>query len=185
MKALLNMGKILKSGCGHGQLEIKRRTNSHCSMASFAFRIKFKALRMSLKALVDLVLPTLPRSFRVWDTIKLCHQEMPQKPRVVKRQFSPSKQQESWARPGPGSCRQSITSKGLFFFLLKKVFGCTRSYLRHTGFLILVAAGGNLTLLHANTQLWHVDSSSLPMDITQAPCTGSVESEPLDHHGSS
>lgn len=62
MKALLNTGEILKSSCGHGRFEIKRRTNSHCSAASFAFRIKFKALRMAFKALLGLVLTTLPRS---------------------------------------------------------------------------------------------------------------------------
>ena len=35
------------------------------------------------------------------------------------------------------------------------------------------------------SQLWHAGSSSLTGDQTQAPCTGSAESQPLDHQGSS
>ena len=31
--------------------------------------------------------------------------------------------------------------------------------------------------------LWYVESSSLTGDETQAPCTGSAESQPLDHQG--
>ena len=39
---------------------------------------------------------------------------------------------------------------------------------------------------HAGFQLWHVGSSSLTRDRTQAPCIGSadVQSQPLDHRGS-
>ena len=61
-----------KSYFGRGSFEIKQRTNRHCSLASFAFRIKFKALRMAFKALLDLVLATFPRSFRVWDIQSKC-----------------------------------------------------------------------------------------------------------------
>ena len=32
-------------------------------------------------------------------------------------------------------------------------------------------------------QLWHVESSSLTRDQTQAPCIVSLESQPLDHQG--
>ena len=35
------------------------------------------------------------------------------------------------------------------------------------------------------TQSWHVGSSSLTRDRTQASCIGNLESEPLDHQGSS
>lgn len=62
MKALLNMWEKLKSYFGRGSFAIKHRTNSQRSLASFAFRIKFKALRMAVKALLDLVLATFPRS---------------------------------------------------------------------------------------------------------------------------
>ena len=36
----------------------------------------------------------------------------------------------------------------------------------------------------ANSQLWHMGSSSLTRDLTLAPCLGSAESQPLDHEGS-
>ena len=37
---------------------------------------------------------------------------------------------------------------------------------------------------HASSQLWHVGFSSLTKNQTQAPCIGSMESYPLEDHGS-
>ena len=42
----------------------------------------------------------------------------------------------------------------------------------------------DLSLRHANSQLQHVGSISLTRDRTQAPCVGSVKSQPLGHQGS-
>ena len=49
---------------------------------------------------------------------------------------------------------------------------------------LVVALGLFPQLQLVNSQLQHVRSSSLDKDQTQAPCTGSVTSQPLDHQGS-
>ena len=53
-----------------------------------------------------------------------------------------------------------------FFFFLMYLFGCTESWLQHM-----------------NSWLWHVGPSSLTGDLTWAPCTGGMKTQPLDHQG--
>ena len=56
------------------------------------------------------------------------------------------------------------------------------SPLQHVGSLVFTAAHGIYSRWLVNSQLGLVRSSSLTRDQTQAPCTGSVDSSPLDHH---
>ena len=82
----------------------------------------------------------------------------------------------------------------LFFFFLKIYlsiyFGCSRSQLWHTGSSLWHV--GSSTAAHRIFSCgmrtfscgMHVGSSSQTRDQTQAPCTGSMESYPLDHQGS-
>ena len=74
----------------------------------------------------------------------------------------------------------------VFFRFFKKIylFGSTRFQLQLEGSSIFFAACGIFQLQHANSQLWHVGSSSLTRDQTQAPYTGRGESQPPDHQGS-
>ena len=75
-------------------------------------------------------------------------------------------------------CTCVFTSKEsqlLILFLKNKyLFGCSRSQLRHVG----------SWAAHENSQLGYVGSSSPIRDWTRAPCTGSEESQALDHQGS-
>ena len=176
MKALLNTGEILKRGCGHGRFEIKRRTNSLCSVASFAFRIKFKALRMAFKAPRDLVLTTLPRSFRVWDTQSKCAiRRCPRNLRWWKDSSVPPSNRRVGRGQGLGLADNPLHAKLLFFSLKKSIR-------LHQ---VLVAAHRIFDLCCGRWEsfvepckplvvAW--GSNSLTMDITQAPCIGSVES---------
>ena len=85
-------------------------------------------------------------------------------------------------RWGCGSCMFQLHCTGTlcppdFFFLI---------YLL-TWLLRALAETHGIFDLHCGTHdlwLWHMGSSSLTRDQTQAPCTGSPESQPLDHQGS-
>ena len=50
-------------------------------------------------------------------------------------------------------------------------FGCVQYYLQQAGYLIFIAA-----CVRANSELQHVEPSSLTSDQAQGPCTGSVDS---------
>ena len=71
-----------------------------------------------------------------------------------------------------------ISSYGLKFLLFLKVF----IYLALPGLICGQLCGiFGFSLQHVNSQLHHEGSSSLTRDQTQAPCKGSMQSQPLDH----
>ena len=75
-------------------------------------------------------------------------------------------------------CLQTQSHSGTSFFkkLFVYVFGCTRSWLWHTGASAFVASCRIFQSQHVNFSLQPVGSSSLTMDQTQVPFIGSEES---------